>query len=177
MNDLIIRAAKPDDAPDIAKLHIRSWQQAYRGIIHQSYLDHGLNFDEREKKWRNNLADSRKGTFLIFDGDLLAGFATVGQSRDQKFSDYYELYAIYLCPDYFGKGVGGKLLRHVLVYTIKCGFNKMFVNVLSENRLGRSFYERMGAIYIKDSDTDLKIDGRPYSEIKYEWKDLTLQTG
>lgn len=170
----MIRIANPNDAPNIAKLHIRSWQQAYRGIIHQSYLDHGLNFDEREKRWRNNLVESERATFLIFDGELLAGFATVGQSRDQKFPDYYELYAIYLCPDYFGKGVGEKLFLHVAVYTIECGFNKMFVNVLRDNRLGRRFYERMGGVYIKDSDTDLKIDGRSYSEVKYEWKDLAL---
>ena len=48
----------------------------------------------------------------------------------------------------------------------------MFVNVLSDNKIGRDFYERMGAVPIENSEEELTIDGKPYMEMKYEWKEL-----
>lgn len=75
--ELNIREAKPEDAAQIAEVHIKSWRQAYKGVIHQSYLDNGLDF-----------------------------------------------------------------------------------------------YERMGAVPIENSEEELTIDGKPYLEMKYEWKEL-----
>ncbi len=170
--ELNIREAKPEDAAQIAEVHIKSWRQAYKGVVHQSYLDNGLDINERTKRWREGLSESRKGTFLAFNGAALAGFATVGQSRDDGYSEYGELYAIYLDPDYFGKGVGKALLHRSLEYAIAQGFKKMFVNVLTDNKMGRDFYERMGAVPIENSEEELIIDGKPYLEMKYEWKEL-----
>jgi hypothetical protein len=34
-----IRAAVPEDALAVARVHVRSWQVAYRGLIAQAYLD------------------------------------------------------------------------------------------------------------------------------------------
>ncbi len=170
--ELKIREAKPDDAPQIAEVHIKSWRQAYKGIVHQSYLDNGLDINERTKRWHENLAESRKGTFLAFDGEILVGFSTVGKSRDDDYSDYGELYAIYLDPDYFGKSVGKALFQRSLEYAITQGFKKMFVSVLSYNKIGRDFYERLGAVPIENSEEELTIDGQPYLEMKYEWKEL-----
>lgn len=170
--ELEIRTAKPEDAAQIAEVHIKSWRQAYKGVIHQSYLDNGLDINERTKRWHENLSESRKGTFLAFDGETLVGFSTVGKSRDDNYPDYGELYAIYLDPDYFGKGVGKALFQHSLEYAIAQGFTKMFVNVLNENKIGRDFYARMGAVPIENSEEELTIDSHPYLEMKYEWKEL-----
>ncbi|EUA88757.1 hypothetical protein OSH39_03970 [Mycobacterium ulcerans] len=34
-----VRAATPEDAYDVARVHVRSWQWAFRGLISQDYLD------------------------------------------------------------------------------------------------------------------------------------------
>ena len=38
MTGLVVRDATPDDAPDIARVHVRSWQAAYQGLIDEAYL-------------------------------------------------------------------------------------------------------------------------------------------
>lgn len=172
--ELNIREAKPEDAAQIAEVHIRSWRQAYKGVVHQSYLDNGLNVNEHTKRWREGLNKNRKGTFLAFNGAVLAGFVTVGPSRNRKCSDYGELYAIYLDPDYFGKGIGKTLFQSALEYAVAQGLKKMFVNVLTDNKMGRNFYERMGAVPIENSEEELTIDGQLYLEMKYEWRKLKL---
>lgn len=39
MSDVKIRLAQPGDEPSIAKVHIQSWQEAYKGLVPQDYLD------------------------------------------------------------------------------------------------------------------------------------------
>ncbi len=173
-NDIEIRPAKPDDAPQIAKVHVKSWQEAYKGIVHQSYLDTGLDIGVRTQRWREGLSAGGSETFLAFEHAGLAGFATVGPSRDEHYPSYAELYAIYLDPAYLGKSVGKLLFNQVVQYAVDHGFEKMFANVLIENKIGRNFYERMGAAAIEGSEFEIIIDDLPYRELKYEWKELRL---
>lgn len=70
------------------------------------------------------------------------------------------------------KGVGKALFQHALEYAVAKGFHKMFVNVLINNKIGRNFYERMGAVPIENSEEELTIDGQRYLEMKCEWKAL-----
>ena len=39
MSQIKIRVAQAGDEPAIAKVHIQSWQEAYKGLIPQDYLD------------------------------------------------------------------------------------------------------------------------------------------
>src|ERR1700759_342461 len=46
MERTVIRAARAADAAQIALVHVRSWQSAYRGLMPQAYLD-GLDPAQR----------------------------------------------------------------------------------------------------------------------------------
>ena len=61
--ELNIREAKLEDAVQIAEVHIKSWRQAYKGVVHQSYLDNGLDINERTKRWREGLRKAGKEHF------------------------------------------------------------------------------------------------------------------
>lgn len=170
-----IRPANLEDAQPIAQAHIKSWKAAYKGIIDQSYLDNGLNVAERTQRWRENLAEEGwKTTFVAVAGSCVAGFATVGPSRNEACPDYAELYAIYLDPDWFGKGVGAQLFNRAVQHARAQGFDKMFVNFLSENHQALAFYERLGAAQKPDAKKTVTIDGKSYPEAVYEWLDLTV---
>jgi hypothetical protein len=39
MGVMDIRPARMEDVPQIAVVHVRSWQAAYRGLLPQAYLD------------------------------------------------------------------------------------------------------------------------------------------
>jgi len=46
------------DAPALGALHVRAWQQAYRGgLMPQSFLDR-LSIDDREAMWRTSLSST-----------------------------------------------------------------------------------------------------------------------
>ena len=56
----VIRAARVADAPQIALVHVRSWQCAYRGLLPQVYLD-GLDPVQRVGRWERSLAEATDG--------------------------------------------------------------------------------------------------------------------
>ncbi len=172
--DISIRQAAPEDAAAIAEMHIASWHAAYTGIVSQAWLD-SRNLDESSERWKNNLsgpADQKQITFLAFKGDFLVGFATAGQSRSEAYSDYAELWAIYVRPQYFGKGVGRVLFNRCAAYVQEIDYKNMFVNVLFDNDLARKFYERIGASVIEGSNGTVELGDQKYNDIKYEWKEL-----
>ena len=55
---LRMREAQPQDAAEVAGVHIRSWQLAYRGMFPDDYLD-GLRAEDRMAHY--TLGDTRPG--------------------------------------------------------------------------------------------------------------------
>jgi hypothetical protein len=43
---LIVRVARPDDAAAVAGVHVRSWQQGYRGLLPDDFLDDQVRSEE-----------------------------------------------------------------------------------------------------------------------------------
>src|SRR5258708_36482422 len=114
MGGTVIRAARVADASQIAVVHVRSWQGAYRGLLPQAYLD-GLDLAQRVGRWERSLAeanDGRNGVLVADDSGTLLGFAWYAPSRDGDVDPARvgEIDAIYLLPSAWGKGVGKRLM-------------------------------------------------------------------
>ena len=60
MDGTVIRAARVADAAQIAVVHVRSWQGAYRGLLPQAYLDR-LDPAHRVGRWERALAEVSAG--------------------------------------------------------------------------------------------------------------------
>lgn len=166
---VFIRLAQIEDAIPIAEIHILSWQHSYKGIIHQSYLDHGFDVTERTNRWKENLSQPDPKTFVALTDKRIVGFASIGSSREKKYSNYAELYAIYFHPEFMSKGYGTALLTHALNDAKEQGFTQLFTTVLKENKPARNFYERNGATLIQNSEHDMTIDEQLYPVLEYTW--------
>ncbi|HZD17607.1 MAG TPA: GNAT family N-acetyltransferase [Actinomycetota bacterium] len=140
-----IREARPADATAIARIHVRSWQAAYRGQLTDDYLD-SLSVEERLEMHRRALespGDHR--TWVATESGRVVGFAVTGPSQDADADERTgELYAIYLDPDRFGRGIGKRLLDHAVEDLRGRGFRTATLWVLETNQGGRRFYEREG---------------------------------
>ncbi|HCK33092.1 MAG: GNAT family N-acetyltransferase [Micavibrio sp.] len=168
------RQAGHEDAQGIAAVHVRSWQIAYKGLINQDYLD-SLDIEARAVSWQESLSNPNNPciTLIALENNKVVGFLTIGPSRNDVFTDDVELYAIYIDPDYFGKGLGSGLFKKCHARILKHGTSGMFVNVLTDNLRGRDFYERMGAKSVANSEFSTKIHRKSYQEIIYYWPSLS----
>jgi len=71
------------DAAIVADIHTRTWQQAYRGIVADSYLD-GLAASREASTWRERIAKPGLGVrHVVFESALhgLVGIASAGPDR------------------------------------------------------------------------------------------------
>lgn len=103
-----IRPANVADAGAIARVHVRSWQVAYRGDVPDDYLE-DLDVSERGVVWHKNL-ETLTNDRAILVGEAnggIRGFASVGPVPDHPGQG--EL-AIYVDLDYWGSGLGQFLL-------------------------------------------------------------------
>jgi ribosomal protein S18 acetylase RimI-like enzyme len=142
MGVMDIRPARMQDAPEIAVVHVRSWQAAYRGLLPQAYLD-GLDPGQRTGQWERVLsaADSHGGTVVADAGGPLSGFISYGPARDDDADSRRdgEIYAIDLMPAAWDQGTGRQLMAAALGRLGKAGFDQVTLWVLDSNVRARRF--------------------------------------
>ena len=165
-----IRPARIEDVPQIAYVHVHSWQGAYLGLLPQAYLD-SLDPAQRVGMWTQALSETdwSHGGILVAsaDGNLL-GFVSYGPNRDSEANPKRvgEIFAIYLLPTGWGKGTGKQLMDAALGYLIEAGFDQATLWVLDSNARARRFYEAGGW----SADGAVKRDdcfGFPMTEVRY----------
>ena len=137
---LIVRAARPEDAAEVAGVHVRSWQVGYRGLIADGYLD-GLRPEDRMAHYRFGDADPQQPlTIVAIDHGDVCGFATTGPSRDPDAPDRGEVFALYVDPPAWGLGVGRRLMAAARANLAELDFSAAILWVLSGNERAQRFY-------------------------------------
>jgi ribosomal protein S18 acetylase RimI-like enzyme len=144
---VVIRDIADADFEAVGRVHARTWQHAYAGIVPAEVLD-ALD-PVRMAEYRRRMP-RRPGqqTVVADDGGTIAGFASFGPYRRHDTVDDYdlavaELYAIYVDPSYWDAGVGRRLMAEVLASTTGA-YGELRLWVLEENARARRFYERAG---------------------------------
>lgn len=158
----MIRSAVREDAAALGRLHVETWQTAYRGDFPDEFLD-GLDI-ERRVEWFGGAIDAEQEILVAEADGVVAGFSSFGSSRS---SDWGEIYAIYVHPDHWGEGHGFDLLTASESRLVKLGFSRVMLWVLSNNLRARGFYERQGwraggSIQLEE------IGGVHVTEVRYE---------
>lgn len=171
---VVIRSAREEDARGIADVRVRTWQQAYRDILPRAFLNE-LSVDASESRWRQSLSAPApdRATWVAVAGSRIVGFVSAGAVRDQPAQPLTgEVYAIYVLPDCWSRGVGRNLLAHAEQALTQQGYKEAMLWVLADNQRARTFYERAGW----HADGGAKQDsfgGRAVTEVLYR---IALET-
>ncbi|MGH8238863.1 MAG: GNAT family N-acetyltransferase, partial [Steroidobacteraceae bacterium] len=122
---MLLRPAEPADASDVARVHARAWQVAYRNLLPDDYLD-SLNAEDRAQRYTFGGTDPRlpMTTVAVDDRGTIRGFATTCAARDADVPGHGELAAIHVDPDWWGRGVGVALLAAARARLLDAGFRR-----------------------------------------------------
>ena len=166
----MIRIASIGDAEAIARVHTRSWQLAYQGIMSKDFLD-GLRWETRVERWVKILSDPSPDSRSVFvsttNEGTVTGFASIGEVRDEdlKPQKFFELYAIYVAPEYWDLGFGNALWNAALA-SVPPSTSGVSLWVLTQNERARRFYERSG--FESDGTRHVEnIGGTDVEEMRY----------
>ena len=143
-----LRDATPADAYALATVHVASWRAAYRGLMPDEVLA-GLSVPEREEIWSDRLTaqEARTSVVVATDARQFVGFAAAGpplDPTDRADPTLGHLYALYLDPDHWGRGIGTPLHAAALDRLVTHSFTHAGLWVLDGNLRALRFYHRHG---------------------------------
>jgi GNAT superfamily N-acetyltransferase len=143
-----LRDATRTDAHAIATVVVRSWRAAYRGLLPDDVLA-GLSIPDREQFWSEALTNRPPNTRVVVAtiADTVVGFAATGPPlvpADRADPTLGDLYALYLVPDVWRRGIGTRLHAAALDRIRSCGFTHAGLWVLDTNERALRFYLHHG---------------------------------
>jgi GNAT superfamily N-acetyltransferase len=178
---MLLRPAEPQDAMAVARVHVRSWQAAYRTLLPDDYLNqlrpedraHSYDFASLDPLKPRTIVAVEPGfpatqysataTCAAFSkespmkfGDatdldrksgvegLIHGFVTTAPSRDLDLPDHGELWALYVDPELWGRGIGVALVSAARASLVELGVRKAFLWALAGNVRADRFYQMDG---------------------------------
>ena len=118
-------------------VHCTAWQEAYRGIVCDRYLD-SMTVEATTARARQ----FPENTLVAKDKEKVVGFAVYSLSRDEDLMDAGEVVAIYILSEYYGHKIGYRLMNEAVSRLSEN--NTIFVWVLEQNERAIRFYHRYG---------------------------------
>ena len=163
---MLVRQAKLEDAKTIAAIHVRSWQVAYQGIAPQAYLD-SLSVERRERFWQQTLEQGTSDTWVVEEGSKVLGWIAAARSRDPDAGPFIgEIWAIYVDPSDWRRGIGRLLWREAERQLSTSGFSEVTLWVLKSNIPAIAFYEANGFVVEPWSEKAITLGGAELVEIR-----------
>jgi ribosomal protein S18 acetylase RimI-like enzyme len=137
-----VRSPRIEDVPAMARIHVRSWQETYRGIMSDEVLDDPSFVSRRERFWTAALSDERyaKNRSVVAEhwGEVV-GIAMAGPPDLDNSTWAAQLYLLYLLQAHHGSGAGTELLEAVISPT-----ESAVLWVADPNPRAQAFYRKHG---------------------------------
>lgn len=164
---VIYREATIADSPEVASVHVRSWRESFDGIVPRAFLDK-MSVEQRTEAFAGRFSEASYGMYVAeAEESGVVGFADYGEPRDDVAGYEAELYAIYLLPEYQGRGVGQALFRRVVEALVGSGKRSLYLLALDVSPY-KSFYEKIGGRVVGRRPKE--IEGVAFDVSVYGWE-------
>lgn len=163
---LTVRRAGSDDIAQLARVHVRCWQETYRGMLSDAFLA-AVDPAGRLRLWRHLLdRPNAAEAWVASDGGTVVGFAGARllpapgspEGHPPPSAGDLELWGLYLLASHQGLGLGARLL------TAAIGDNPASLWVAAANSRAIGFYRRFG--FEPDGEQDVLADWENLAEIR-----------
>ncbi|MDQ3291240.1 MAG: GNAT family N-acetyltransferase [Bacteroidota bacterium] len=167
-----LRDAQFSDYAAIAKLHATSWQQHYRGIMSDQFLDNEVEQD-RLKVWHQRLQNPSGNQRIILAtlNDQVVGLSCFYLNDSPEFGTLID--NLHVSKNLQKSGVGAQLLKES-AKRIKdlAQLPKMYLWVYELNKNARAFYDRLGGKNFQTVETE-NFDKTKAMVCRYVWEDVS----
>lgn len=168
---MFVRIGRRSDAPQVARIHVESWQTCYRGILPEEFLNR-LSVAERLGLWQKFIDQTDQILLVCRKDRKTVGFAACGPTRDDDIGpkSVGELYAIYVLPEFWRMGCGHRLWQRTHGELKRAKFAEVMLWVLKANARARRFYEREGFEFDSSAVKDALVGGVKLQEVRYRMR-------
>lgn len=171
----VIFPAGPDDAEDLARVHVTSWREAYQGLLPESYLAR-MSVAVHARRFRAGLLAPGPHEAVLAGADRngIVGYAAGGPSRARRLGEA-EVTTLYVLRAHHGHGLGRRLMADIARVFAANGASSLMLSVLRDNIAARGFYEHLGGK--AEAPRREPGPGGVTYEVSYRWPDIRTLTG
>ena len=127
---MTVRAARAEDAGDIAEIWYRGWQDGHLGHVPQELVD-----ARTEASFRTRASERIPDTTVATVDEAVVGFVMVVDDEVEQ---------VYVSAAQRGTGIAGLLMDEAERQVRENGHGKAWLAVVAGNARARAFYERVG---------------------------------
>ncbi|MEO8300283.1 MAG: GNAT family N-acetyltransferase [Rhizomicrobium sp.] len=175
LRGLTVRTARPEDAADLARIYIESWQDTYAGVISHTLLS-AMSLRTHTTRWQATIRSMEKNTGVVLvaedAGFGAVGLCSLGKARDSGCGYDGEVYTLYVDPAFLARGVGRALLASAFETFKDRKLRSCLIWAHARNN-ACFFYEAMGGRRVATRTTRLLGELTP--EIGFGWKRLATR--
>jgi ribosomal protein S18 acetylase RimI-like enzyme len=115
--------------------------------------------------YKSRLESDTAYTFGAFEKEELAGVVTLVKETKAKLKHKASIFAMYVSPDYRGRGIGKKLMAEVVIKAQEfVDTEQLQLSVVSTNQSAKQLYTSFGFTVYGHEKRALKADGIYYDE-------------
>jgi len=163
------RPARKSDIPDVAKVHVESWQKSFSGIAPDDFLS-SMSVKKRIEKFSERAGDGPY-TMIVAEhpSDGIVGFADFGTPVLDVGYDA-QIYSFYFLPEFQRRGLGQRLFRRCISKMRDGNLASLCLDSLELSPY-RRFYDKMGGRVVgRDSH---KLGNEDFETVIYGWDDIS----
>jgi ribosomal protein S18 acetylase RimI-like enzyme len=171
----VVFPAGPSDAEELARVHVTSWRETYRGLLADAFLAR-MSEPGFTRRFRRALTQPGSGvTLAAADRQGLVGYAQGGPSR-RDIPGEAEIATLYVLRQAQGHGLGARLMTETARALAANGATSLMISVLRDNIRARGFYEHLAG-EPETARQEPGPGGRLLYEVAYRWRDIRTLTG
>ena len=164
-----IRRARREDLPDIARVHVDSWQRSFAGIVPADFLAN-MSVEKRLEAYSERRCDDNYSMIVATGPEAgIVGFADFGTPKLPGDFDA-QIFSFYFLPEYQRKGFGERLFRRCVRRMGQNGVRTLCLDSLEMSPY-RAFYDKMGGKVVgRDSH---RLGDEDFATVIYGWTDIS----
>lgn len=151
MADVSVRPARPEDAEEIGRIQIVTWQVGYAKLLPAAVLE-SLSAEQAAGLWRDAITappSSRHHVLVAMEQEWTVGFAATGPAADLQPEDpepltTAELSPMLVEPRWGRRGHGSRLLAAAVDHARGDGMTRGIVWIPEADTASRDFYTSAG---------------------------------
>jgi ribosomal protein S18 acetylase RimI-like enzyme len=126
-----------------------------------------ISIEERGAAWEKSLGAGESFTWVAENGDTALGWISAGRSRHADARESTgEIWAVYVHPGHWSKGVGRALCATAEDELRTQGFTDVTLWVLKDNERALRFYISGGFLHDDCADRMIERGGKALSEVR-----------
>ena len=136
---------KEDRVNEIAEAQVCAWRKAFKGVLSEELLS-SLVIENFAKNWQGILTQKeRKNYIWLNEANEGVGFVSYGEPKSRNETADFEIYGIYVHPQYWGRGIGCELMNFAIESIAELNQSaKIILWTMNKNNLSKYFYYKFG---------------------------------